>query len=62
MTQLHLRAMQWAEDGELVSADRVSLLTILMSQSVPEVQMELIHCLECLPLEQREHTAQVSES
>ena len=62
MTELHLRSLQWAEDGELVSADRVSLLTLLMAQSVPEVQIELIHCLECLPIEQRDNTPQVSIS
>ena len=62
MTELHLRSLQWAEDGELVGADRVSLLTILMAQSIPEVQIELIRCLECLPIEQRDSTPQISMS
>ena len=62
MNSLHLQAMHWAENGDLIAADRFTLLNSLLPQSVPEVQLELIRSIECLPVEDRTLSAQVSNS
>lgn len=62
MGSLHLRALHWSDDGELVAADRLILLNSLLPQSLPDVQLELIHTIECLAIHQLEGTPQVSES
>ena len=59
MTGLNLQSLAWGADGELVSADRLVLLNTLMAQSVPEVQLELIKCMERLTVEQRVSTPQL---
>ena len=62
MNSLHLQAMHWAENGDLIAADRFTLLNSLLPQSLPEVQLELIRSIECLPVEDRTLSAQVSNS
>ena len=62
MNSLHLQAMHWAENGDLTAADRFTLLNSLLPQSLPEVQLELIRSIECLPVEDRTLSAQVSNS
>ena len=59
MTGLNLQSLAWGADGELVSADRLVLLNTLMAQSVPEVQLGLIRCMERLTVEQRVSTPQL---
>ena len=54
--------MHWAENGDLIAADRFTLLNSLLPQSLPEVQLELIRSIECLPVEDRTLSAQVSNS
>jgi len=62
MNSLHLQAMHWAENGDLIAADRFTLLNSLLPQSLPEVQLELIRCMECIVSEEASLTNQVSSS
>ena len=62
VNSLHLQALHWADNGDLIAADRFTLLNSLLPQSLPEVQLELIRSIECLPVDDRTLTAQVSES
>tara|TARA_B100002052_G_scaffold297462_1_gene328248 strand:- start:1381 stop:1569 length:189 start_codon:yes stop_codon:yes gene_type:complete len=62
MDCLNLRTLHWSENGELISSDRLTVLNTLIHQSLPDVQMELIHTMENTCVQQRELTVQVSES
>ena len=60
MNGLHLQSLQWTEDGELSSSDRCALLTTLMANSLPEVQLELIALMERTPMDLEMLTPDVS--
>ena len=60
MDELHLQALQWTEDGELCSTDRFTLLTTLMANSLPDVQIELIALMERTPMDLEMLTPDVS--
>ena len=62
LNSLHLQALHWASDGDLIAADRFTLLNTLVQQSIPEVQLELIRCMECMASEEASMTTQVSNS
>ena len=62
MESLNLSTLHWAEDGELIAGDRLTLLNSLLPQSIPEVQIELIRTIEALGTQQVELTALVGES
>ena len=62
MNSLHLQALHWAKDGDLIAADRFTLLNTLVQQSIPEVQLELIRSLECMACTDHSLTNQVSSS
>ena len=62
MNSLHLQALHWANDGDLIASDRITLLNTLVQQSIPEVQLELIRCMECMVSEEASLTNQVSSS
>ena len=62
MNSLHLQALHWAKDGDLIAADRFTLLNTLMQQSIPEVQLELIQSIECMACAEHSLTNQVSNS
>ena len=51
MNGLHLRALQWTDDGELSASDRCALLNTLMANSLPEIQLELIALMERTPMD-----------
>jgi hypothetical protein len=60
MDGLHLQALQWTDDGELCSTDRFTLLTTLMANSLPDVQIELIALMERTPMDLELLTPDVS--
>ena len=60
MDGLHLQALQWTDDGELCSTDRCTLLTTLMANSLPDVQIELIALMERTPMDLEMLTPDVS--
>jgi hypothetical protein len=60
MDGLHLQALQWTDDGELCSTDRFTLLTTLMANSLPDVQIELIALMERTPMDLEMLTPDVS--
>ena len=60
MDELHLQALQWTDDGELCSTDRFTLLTTLMANSLPDVQIELIALMERTPMDLEMLTPDVS--
>ena len=60
MDGLHLRSLQWTEDGELAKSDRCTLLTSLIASNLPEVQLELIALMERTPVDQEMLTPDVS--
>lgn len=62
MDGLHLRSLQWTEDGELAEGDRCTLLTSLIASNLPEVQLELIALMERTPVDQEMLTRDVSIS
>ena len=62
MDGLHLRSLQWTDDGELAAGDRCTLLTTLMASNLPEVQLELIALMERTPIDQEMLTSNVSVS
>ena len=62
MDRLHLRSLQWTEDGELAAGDRCTLLTSLIASNLPEVQLELIALMERTPVDQEMLTNDVSIS
>ena len=62
MSSLHLRSLQWTDDGELSAGDRWSLLTSLLPNALPEVQVELIALLEHTATDQALLTPEVSVS
>ena len=51
MDGLHLRSLQWTDDGELAAGDRCTLLTTLVASNLPEVQLELIALMERTPID-----------
>ena len=57
-----VQALKWDNDGELAPADRLQLLSSLIHQSLPEVQLELIAVLERSPMLQIQRSDQVSIS
>jgi hypothetical protein len=60
MNGLHLQALHWTDDGELCSTDRFTLLTTLMANSLPDVQIELIALMERTPMDLEMLTPDVS--
>ncbi|MCP4973177.1 MAG: hypothetical protein GY914_05805 [Prochlorococcus sp.] len=60
MESVHLRALGWNGDGELIPCDRLDLLKTLVQESLPDVQFELIEIIETMPVEQVEATSQVT--
>ena len=60
MDDLHLRSLEWTEDGELAAGDRCTLLTSLIANNLPEVQLELIALMERTPVDQEMLTPDVS--
>ena len=62
MNSLHLQALHWANDGDLIASDRFTLLNTLVQQSLPEVQLELIRSIECMACAEHSLTNQVSNS
>ncbi|MBL6801565.1 MAG: hypothetical protein ISQ52_00570 [Synechococcus sp. BS307-5m-G38] len=62
MSSLHLRSLQWTDDGELSAGDRWSMLTSLLPNALPEVQVELIALLERTATDQALLTPEVSVS
>ena len=42
MTGLNLQSLSWGDDGELAADDRLDLVNVLLTQSLPVVQVELI--------------------
>jgi hypothetical protein len=62
LNSLHLQALHWAKDGDLIAADRFTLLNTLVQQSIPEVQLELIRSIECMACAEHSLTNQVSNS
>ena len=62
MDGLHMRSLQWTEDGELAAGDRLTLLTSLIASNLPEVQLELIALMERTPVNQEMLTSDVSIS
>ncbi len=46
MTGLNLQSLSWGDDGELAADDRLDLVNVLLTQSLPEVQVELIRTVE----------------
>ena len=62
MSGLHLQSLQWTDDGELSAEDRWSLLTSLLPNALPEVQVELIALLERSTTDQALLTPEVSVS
>lgn len=60
MESVHLSALGWNGDGELIPCDRLDLLKTLVQESLPDVQFELIEIIETMPVEQVEATSQVT--
>ena len=62
MTSLNLQSLAWGDDGELAVDDRLALVNVLLAQSLPEVQVELIRAMERMAVASAMVTAEVSVS
>ena len=62
MTSLNLQSLAWGDDGELAVDDRLALVNVLLAQSLPEVQVELIRAMERMTVASAMATAEVSVS
>ena len=62
MSSLNLQSLAWGDDGELAVDDRLALVNVLLAQSLPEVQMELIRAMERMAVASAMATAEVSVS
>ena len=62
MSGVNLQSLHWTDDGELSAGDRWSLLTSLLPNALPEVQVELIALLERSTTDQALLTPEVSVS
>ena len=62
MTSLNLQSLAWGDDGELAVDDRLALVNVLLAQSLPEVQVELIRAMERMAVASAFATAEVSVS
>ena len=62
MTSLNLQSLAWGDDGELAVDDRLALVNVLLAQSLPEVQVELIRAMERMAVARAMVTAEVSVS
>ena len=62
MTSLNLQSLAWGDDGELAVDDRIALVNVLLAQSLPEVQVELIRAMERMAVASAMATAEVSVS
>ena len=62
MTSLNLQSLAWGDDGELAVDDRLALVNVLLAQSLPEVQVELIRAMERMAIASAMATAEVSVS
>ena len=62
MTSLNLQSLAWGDDGELAVDDRLALVNVLLAQSLPEVQVELIRAMERMANASAMATAEVSVS
>ena len=62
MTSLNLQSLAWGDDGELAVDDRLALVNVLLAQSLPEVQVELIRAMERMAVASAIVTAEVSVS
>ena len=62
MTSLNLQSLAWGDDGELAVDDRLALVNVLIAQSLPEVQVELIRAMERMAVASAMATAEVSVS
>ncbi|MAH58339.1 MAG: hypothetical protein CMN91_07875 [Synechococcus sp. ARS1019] len=62
MTSLNLQSLAWGDDGELAVDDRLALVNVLLAQSLPEVQVELIRAMERMAVASAMATAEVSVS
>ena len=62
MTSLNLQSLAWGDDGELAVDDRLALVNVLLAQSLPEVQVELIQAMERMAVASAMATAEVSVS
>ena len=62
MTSLNLQSLAWGDDGELAVDDRLALVNVLLAQSLPEVQVELIRAMERMAVASATATAEVSVS
>ena len=62
MTSLNLQSLAWGDDGELAVDDRLALVNVLLAQSLPEVQVELIRAMERMAVASAIATAEVSVS
>ena len=62
MTCLNLQSLAWGDDGELAADDRLALVNVLLAQSIPEVQVELIRTMERMAIASAVTTPEVSVS
>ena len=62
MTSLNLQSLAWGDDGELAVDDRLALVNVLLAQSLPEVQVELIRAMERMSVASPVTTPEVSVS
>ena len=62
MTCLNLQSLAWGDDGELAADDRLALVNVLLAQSLPEVQVELIRVMERMSVASPVATPEVSVS
>ena len=62
MTFLNLQSLAWGDDGELAADDRLTLVNVLLAQSLPEVQVELIRAMERMSVASPVATPEVSVS
>ena len=59
---LNLQSLAWGDDGELAADDRLALVNVLLTQSLPEVQVELIRAMERMSVASPVTTPEVSVS
>ena len=62
MACLNLQSLAWGDDGELAADDRLALVNVLLAQSLPEVQVELIRAMERMSVASPVATPEVSVS
>ena len=62
MAALNLQSLAWGDDGDLAVEDRLDLVNLLLPQSLPDVQVELIRSVERLATRTVARTAEVSVS